>query len=361
MIRISEMVLPGHPDKFCDQVADAVIAECVKIEPDAYAQVEVAAWSDQVWLNGGICTRRPFEKALKEIVVETGLAIGYTPGNHIDAARYRVTDAVYRRVADPALWSRYVNDQAVVIGWAGYDPKTRYLPPEHYLANLFRDALVDACGGGALKDQGPDGKLIVRLREEGSRWQLEHVLLTLQHRETADLIAVCGAALSTLEGAYRELQARDARWLTPWKEIKVLINPNGPLICAGSDGDNGQTGRKLAVDFYGPRIPIGGGALSGKHLGHIDRIAAYSAREAAIRAVQSGARDCLIRLAYAPNIPEPLDIYYELSGRGERQPAEFFNHEVMCARYDPAAISRKLAEGRHFYDPALPWNIGSPL
>ena len=33
------------------------------------------------------------------------------------------------------------------------------------------------------------------------------------------------------------------------------------------------------MDFYGPRVPIGGGALSGKHLIHIDRIGAYAARE----------------------------------------------------------------------------------
>ena len=66
-----------------------------------------------------------------------------------------------------------------------------------------------------------------------------------------------------------------------------MVNPNGPLVEAGSDGDNGQTGRKLVMDFYGPRVPIGGGALSGKHLTHIDRIGAYAAREAAVRAVRS--------------------------------------------------------------------------
>ena len=77
MIRISEMVLPGHPDKFCDQVADAVIAECVAIDPDAYGQVEVSTWSDQVWLSGGVCTRRPLSKSMRDIVVETGLALGY--------------------------------------------------------------------------------------------------------------------------------------------------------------------------------------------------------------------------------------------------------------------------------------------
>ena len=71
MIRISEMVLAGHPDKFCDQVADAFIAEAMKIDLDAYGQIEVSAWSDQVWLSGGICTRKPMEKSTLDIVVDS--------------------------------------------------------------------------------------------------------------------------------------------------------------------------------------------------------------------------------------------------------------------------------------------------
>ncbi len=106
----------GHPDKFCDQVADAVIAECVAIDPDAYGQVEVSTWSDQVWLSGGICTRKPLAKSMREIVLETGLALGYVPGNHIDANRYKVTSTVCERIGDPTQWSRHVNDQSVVIG-----------------------------------------------------------------------------------------------------------------------------------------------------------------------------------------------------------------------------------------------------
>lgn len=359
MIRVSEMVLPGHPDKFCDQVADAIIAECVVIDADAYGQVEVSAWSDRVWLSGGICTRRPMRRALRDIVVETGRDIGYGPGNHIDAGQYEVTSTVTQWVGDPTPWSRYVNDQSIVLGWAGYDGKTGYLPPEHYAAQVFRDALVESCReGGALEGQGPDGKLVVRMREEGDRWQPEHVLVTIQHRESTDLMEVCGAAASTLRGAYSEMQARDRRWRASWAEVEVMVNPNGPLICAGSNGDNGQTGRKLAVDYYGPRIPIGGGALSGKHLGHIDRIGAYASRDAAVRAVMSGAKECLVRLTYAPNVPAPLDVYYEMTGRGERQGKDFFDHARMVARYPAAAITRRIAEGRHFFDRTLPWNNG---
>jgi len=359
MIRISEAVLAGHPDKFCDQVADAVIAACMAVDADAYGQVEVAAWSDEVWLNGGICTRTPMPRALADLVVETGRAIGYAGGNWIDAARYRVTDAVCRSVGDPTAWTAKVNDQSVVIGWAGYDAKVRYLPPEHFLAQAFREALMASCRRGRLKGQGPDGKLLVRLKEHSAGWELEHVLVTLQQRERDAFADVCEALEKTLAESYEALRAADRRWTVPWAEVRLMINPNGPLVNGGSDGDNGQTGRKLAMDFYGPRVPIGGGALSGKHLSHIDRIGAYAAREAAVRAVQSGAAECLVRVAWAPNVAAPLDVCYEMAGRGGREGKGFFEHLAMIERYRAVRITRELAEGRHFFDPALPWNGGA--
>ncbi len=364
MIRMSEMVLPGHPDKFCDQVADAVIAEAMKIDADAYAQVEVAAWSDQVWVNGGICTRRPMERPLVDIVREVGRSIGYTGGNAIDAARYQVRDAVCKEVGDPTRWSTHVNDQCIIVGWAGYDARTRYLAPEHFLAHVFREALTAACrpvcngGGGPLAGEGPDGKLLIRLREEGERWQLEHVLVTLQQRGSTAFLDLCASINAVLADAYAAVQAADGRWRAPWREVELLVNPNGPLLNGGSDGDNGQTGRKLVMDYYGPRVPIGGGALSGKHLSHIDRVGAYAARDAAIRAVQGGAEECLVRVAYAPNMADPLEVSWEMTGRGERVPKEFFRHDAMIRRYGAAAIGPALACGRHFYDERLPWNRG---
>ena len=42
-------------------------------------------------------------------------------------------------------------------------------------------------------------------------------------------------------------------------EVELLVNPNGPLSDAGSRKDNGQTGRKLVMDYYGPRVPLGAG------------------------------------------------------------------------------------------------------
>lgn len=106
---------------------------------------------------------------------------------------------------------------------------------------------------------------------------------------------------------------------------------------------NGQTGRKLVADYYGPRIPIGGGALFGKHWTHIDRIGARAGRRAAIEAVQSGAQECLLRIAYAPGIDSPLDVVTEMIGRGTAPKPSSFAHSSLRDRLLPEDVYRPLA------------------
>ena len=72
--------------------------------------------------------------------------------------------------------------------------------------------------------------------------------------------------------------------------------------------------------------------------------------------MRSGASECLVRLAWAPNRPEPLDVFYDMTGRGQREGAGFFDHGTLAERYEPDAITPVLARGGHFYDAAAPWN-----
>jgi S-adenosylmethionine synthetase len=146
----------------------------------------------------------------------------------------------------------------------------------------------------------------VRIREEPAGWHLELVLVTLQHHRETGQLDPNAQVLETLRETYTRVRDDDPRWRATWRHVTVSVNPNDTYFRAGSDGDNGQTGRKLVMDCYGPRVPIGGGALSGKHPGHVDRMAACAARQAAVHAVHTGARSCLLRLAYAPNRDEPL-------------------------------------------------------
>jgi S-adenosylmethionine synthetase len=311
VIRFSEAVLPGHPDKRCDAVAEAIVQAALAVDDEAYAQIEAGIWCDRLWLSGGYAVRGSTVLDVEKIATDTldSIARAVDPERPRDA--WVVTNAVCRYDVDPTEWTRHVNDQAIVIGWAGYDAKVDHLPPEHFLALAFRDALWDACRGGALARCGPDGKLLVRIKEDDDGWALEHVLVTLEHPETLGVLELTPRVAEVLATKYANLRRKDRRWRAAWREVELLVNPNGPLSDAGSRKDNGQTGRKLVMDYYGPRVPIGGGALYGKDPRHVDRFGARDAREMALDAVKRGARECLVRAAYAPNVPDPLEVVIE--------------------------------------------------
>jgi len=315
MIRVSEAVLPGHPDKLCDFVAESIVQAALALDPEAYAQIEAGIWCDRLWLSGGYATRgAPLD--VERIATEALESIARAVNPEARLEPWQVTNAVCRYDVDPTRWSRHVNDQAIVIGWAGYDAKVGFLPPEHFLVLEFRDALWAACQGGELARCGPDGKLIVRLREDDDGFCLEHVLVTVEHPEALSVLALAKGVNAVLSRRYESLRASDRRWAARWRDVELLANPNGPLSDAGSRKDNGQTGRKLVMDYYGPRVPIGGGAIYGKHPTHVDRFGARVARELAIDAVERGAGECLVRAVYAPNVAEPLDVQVEVA-RGD--------------------------------------------
>jgi len=359
MIRCAEAVLDGHPDKFCDIIADRIVQLARDIDPLACVQVEVGIWSDLIWLSGAIVSEATIVFDAAELITTIGYEIGYTQDNHINASRYQVSDHICRVVADPCEYADYYGDQCIAIGWAGYDKNTHFLPPEQFLVHLFRESLANATRPASrelLSGEGPDGKILVRLRENfaGREWCLEHVLVTLQQRPETSLEDLKEHVIELLKNTYTKLANNDSRWAVPFSTVEVMVNPNGAFYEGGSDSDNGQTGRKLVMDYYGPHIPIGGGALSGKSLQYIDRLAAYAARQLAIETVQGGAKDCLVRLNYAPGIIEPLDIYTSVPLANPIDKGTLIK-QAMRNKYQQTNIGH-LGSGTHFFDTGLPWN-----
>jgi S-adenosylmethionine synthetase len=97
--------------------------------------------------------------------------------------------------------------------------------------------------------------------------------------------------------------------------------------------DNGQTGRKLVCDFFGPRVPLGGGALSGKDPWRLDRAGAFRARQIALAIVDTGfVRDALVTFAWAPRDLRPSHVEIVVDGR-TLSAAEVGR---WTRRYDPA-------------------------
>lgn len=353
MIRQSEAVLNGHPDKFCDLIADRLIRELYKVDTEAYAQIEVSTWSDLIFLTGSAVTRTKADLPVRDIIVGLGQEIGYTKDNYIDVTRYKIMDHICWITRDPREWTHYSNDQCIVVGYAGYDALTHYLPPEHFLVWYLREALVVALTDGPLRLQGPDGKLLITIREEQDGWKPDTVLVTLQHQESLSFIELISRTEQVLRQAWGSLQATDRRWVGKWESINILINPNGPLLNGGSDGDNGQTGRKLVMDYYGPRIPLGGGAIYGKDLSHIDRLGAFQARRFALEMVDQGAKESLIRVCYAPGLEEPLSIDIVSDKRPHRSPKDFFRFPNMRRNIRLADMDYDLRTLGGFYNMGL--------
>lgn len=53
----AEAVRRGHPDKFCDQIADAILDAHLSYDPNARVAVEVMATAGKITIGGEITSR----------------------------------------------------------------------------------------------------------------------------------------------------------------------------------------------------------------------------------------------------------------------------------------------------------------
>jgi S-adenosylmethionine synthetase len=172
------------------------------------------------------------------------------------------------------------------------------LPPEHWLASRLARRLEALRTTAPELRLGPDGKLALLFDDEAN--QLSAFTASIQqavgasevdlHRSVRQCVTdEIAAAASDIAGLRAELPE------------DFQVNGAGNFEVGGPEGDNGLSGKKLVVDAYGPRVPIGGGALSGKDFFKADRAGAILARRLSKAVVMSGvAPDCISTLAIFP-------------------------------------------------------------
>jgi S-adenosylmethionine synthetase len=132
--------------------------------------------------------------------------------------------------------------------------------------------------------------------------------------------------------------------------MTALINPTGRFEIGGPNGDTGLTGRKIVADTYGGACPHGGGAFSGKDPSKVDRSAAYMARYIAKNLVAAGlARRCLIQIAYAIGVAEPVSVMVDSEGTGIVDDARLEAAVRKVFRLTPSAIIETLELTRPVY------------
>ena len=316
----AESVTEGHPDKVCDRIADTILDACLKEDPDAHVACEVLATKGTVLLAGEITSRyEPDVLGLAERVVER---IGYDPKDFLfDALIHRQSPDIAGGVRtsrekrnNPAAeeeWSMGAGDQGIMTGYACRE-NPQMLPMPVLLSQRIVRELDAARKSEYIRGILPDGKAQVTVEyEDHEPARVDTVVVSCQHAEEK--------SLKDLEREIRQKVLLPAlRPLPADPETRIIINPSGRFVVGGMEADTGLTGRKLMVDTYGSIAPHGGGAFSGKDASKVDRSGAYMARYIAKNIVAAGLADkCLVTLAYAIGMAEPVMVQVDTYGTGK--------------------------------------------
>jgi S-adenosylmethionine synthetase len=311
----SESVSEGHPDKVCDRISDAILDAYLAEGPDVRVAAETLATTDHVTIAGEVRGPESVLKRVEEIARECVKDIGYEqPG--FDWRTMEVVNRLHAQSADIAMGvdegdkgEEGAGDQGIMFGYACNETDELMPAPIQFAHRILRRMAEDR-KSGKQPGFGPDAKSQVTLKyEDGKPVGLDAVVVSTQHAEDLTQEQVREMVKPYVSDAMLE------GWHVP--EGRLFVNPTGRFVIGGPDGDAGLTGRKIIVDTYGGAAPHGGGAFSGKDPTKVDRSAAYAARYLAKNVVAAGLADkCLIQLAYAIGVPEPVAVYVETYGTG---------------------------------------------
>jgi len=324
-LRVSESVTPGHVDRCADAIAERLVEEANTRFGGARCGIEVALNAEEVVLQGYVLTLPPPDDSLfprgyriidfasgedlTRVVNETLVECGYA-GTHEQPLKVRSQLLVDDIEDDEQLNSAFSDDQVIVVGYATPEDAHANLPIETYAAREAQRALFD-CALDHADVLGPDGKVLLGIVEDSSVAIVEFLNVSIQHRAGVDygeLYALLSdpilSALRTIEG----LEIPDG-----FSAREFVINGRGEFSEGGVRGDTGLSGKKLVADLYGPRVPIGGGAIAGKDQFKADRIGTLRARQVAVKLAAATGLSVTTTLAWFPGEAEPRGIQAELS------------------------------------------------
>ena len=371
----SESVTEGHPDKVCDNIADAVLDAMLTNDPSSRVACEVAAATGMVVVMGEVTTDCYVD--IPKLVRDVVLDIGYDkPEYGFDARSLAVICAINSQSADIAMGvdrsfeAKHgeadpldigAGDQGMMFGYA-CDETKELMPLPISLAHRLTRRLTEVRKTGVLPYLRPDGKSQVTVEYDGDRpIRVDTVVISAQHDPDADMKALA-------EDIKREVILNVIPKELIDEETKIYVNPTGRFVIGGPHGDSGLTGRKIIVDTYGGYARHGGGSFSGKDPTKVDRSAAYACRYVAKNLVAAGyCTRCEIQVAYAIGVARPVSVRVDTFGTGRLPDAELEELVLRSFDFRPAAIIerfglrrpiyRKTAAYGHFgrTDVELPW------
>ncbi len=304
----SESVSEGHPDKVCDQIADAILDECLRLDPDSHVACEVFATTEFILIGGEITCKSKID--YEGIARKTLREIGYTSaekGIGCDSCKIKVlvkeqSPDIAMGVNRGDILNQGAGDQGIMFGYATNETEG-YMPLPISIAHKLVRTASNLRKEGKFPGARPDMKSQVTIDyTDPKHIQVKTVLMSIQHDPDVDMDAF-------KKFVHEKIMVPVIASFGFITDFEALINPTGRFVIGGPEGDTGVTGRKIIVDTYGGSARHGGGAFSGKDPSKVDRSASYYARYIAKNLVAAGAADRLeVQLSYAIGVARPISI-----------------------------------------------------
>lgn len=368
----SGSVTPGHPDKLCDQISDALVDSFLREEPGCRVTAESAITKGILFLAIRFSSAAGFDVATvaRDVIARAG----YTEGEFAAQSCSVMTSMMPAQEngvgtlsaeADDGNLEAMVAEQNVTLFGYACRQSPGLLPLPIWLAHRLARSLAEARINGELGYLAPDGQTQVAVEYSDRRPRRIHSLTILSASlESADV------SLDRLRDEVRASvvpAAFEGEALVPDANTRIYVNPRGLFPLGGPYTHAGLTGRKTAIDTYGEFARHSGAALSGKDPGRIDRVGAYAARHAAKNVVAAGlAEECEVQLSYAIGQAQPVSMNVESFGTGRVTDAEIAQRLLSSFDFCPAAILRafnlrslpRLANGPFFERLAVYGQVG---
>ena len=342
----SESVSEGHPDKICDQISDAVLDAILSQDKHGRVACESFVTTGLAFVGGEITTTAYIE--IQDLVRQVIRDIGYTKAEYrFDADSCSVISSIHSQSPDIAqgVDTGGAGDQGMMFGYATNETD-EFMPMPIMFAHKLVKRLADIRKKHPrlMPYLRPDAKSQVTIEYNRRKPERVHtVVLSTQHDAGVKQKRIYEDVVEHVIKHVVPEHLRD-------KQMIVHVNPTGRFEIGGPHGDSGLTGRKIIVDTYGGRAPHGGGSFSGKDPSKVDRSAAYATRHIAKNIVAAGLADeCLIQVAYAIGVAQPVSIHVNTYGTGRIPDIEIEKIIVKEIDMTPRGIIKRLDLLRPIY------------